>query len=82
MTVVGKNFAEMGKTCDEKDSPGIVARSLFSLGNSMFFQIFFLSHDQSQNVEVVETGEIDFGEIIQRLQMGESVFIKNKNTET
>ncbi len=47
----------------------------------MLFQIFFLDYDQSQSVEVVETDEIDFGEIIQRLKMGESVFIKYKNTE-
>lgn len=45
------------------------------------FQIFFLSQDQDQSVEVVETEEIDFGEIIERLKVGESVFIKNKNPE-
>jgi hypothetical protein len=45
------------------------------------FQIFFLSQDQDQSVEVVETGEIDFGEIVERLKVGESVFIKNKNPE-
>ena len=45
------------------------------------FQIFFLSQDQDQSVEVVETEEIDFGEIIERLKLGESVFIKNKNPE-
>ncbi|HDQ05906.1 MAG TPA: hypothetical protein ENN36_04175 [Candidatus Bathyarchaeota archaeon] len=43
------------------------------------FQIFFLSQDQNQSVEVVETEEIDFEEIVERLKMGESVFIKNKN---
>lgn len=43
------------------------------------FQIFFLSPDQNQNVEILETGEIDFEEIIERLNAGESVFIKNKN---
>jgi hypothetical protein len=48
---------------------------------SSLFQIFFLSQDQSQNVEVVETEEIDFWEIIGRLNVGESVFIKNKSTE-
>lgn len=45
------------------------------------FQIFFLSQDQNQSVEVVETEQIDFGEITQRLKMGESVFIKYKNPE-
>jgi len=47
----------------------------------LMFQIFFLSQDQNQSVEVVETEEIDFGEVIQRLKMGESVFIKYKNPE-
>ena len=81
VNVVCNNFAETEKTCDEKGSPRILAQSLFPSENSMF-QIFFLAQDQSQSVEVVETGEIDFGEIIQRLQMGESVFIKHKNPET
>jgi hypothetical protein len=46
------------------------------------FQIFFLSQDQNQSVEVVETEEIDFWELIGRLNVGESVFIKNKNLKT
>lgn len=50
-----------------------------STEKSILFQIFFLSHDQNQDVEVVETKEIDCGEIVQRLKLGESVFIKNKN---
>jgi len=53
-----------------------------SSDNPLLFQIFFLTHDQSQSVEVVETDEIDFGEIIQHLNMGESVFIQHKNQET
>ena len=47
----------------------------------LLFQIFFLSQNQNQSVEVVETEEIDFGEIIERLKVGESVFNKNKNPE-
>jgi hypothetical protein len=43
------------------------------------FQIFFLSPDQSQSVEILETREIDFEEIIERVKAGESVFIKNKH---
>ena len=52
-----------------------------SVAPDFLFQIFFLSHDQNQSVEVVETEQIDFGEITQRLKMGESVFIKYKNPE-
>ena len=47
----------------------------------LLYQIFFLSQDQNQSVKVVETEKIDFGEVIQHLKMGESVFIKNKNPE-
>jgi hypothetical protein len=54
---------------------------IFSPRNSMIFQVFFLSQDNNQSVEVLETEEIDFGEIIQRLQMGESIFIKRKNVK-
>ena len=81
VTVVCNNLAETEKIGDEKDSSEMMAQSLFPSENSLF-QIFFLAQDQSQSVEVVETGEIDFGEVIQRLQMGESVFIKHKNPET
>jgi hypothetical protein len=41
-----------------------------------------LGYDQNQRVEVVETEELDFEEIVQRLRRGESVFIKNKNPES
>lgn len=40
-----------------------------------------MAQDQIQSGEVVETGEIDFGDVIYRLKMGESVFIKSKNHE-
>ena len=49
--------------------------------NPLLFQIFFLTQDKSQDVEVLETDEIDLGEILQRLKMGETVFIKYKNQE-
>ena len=42
---------------------------------------FFLNQDESQS-EVLETDEIDLREILQRLKMGETVFIKYKNQET
>jgi hypothetical protein len=47
-----------------------------------FYQIFFLANDQTKDVEVLETEEMDFTEIVQRLKMGESVFITYKNSET
>jgi len=49
---------------------------------STFFQIFFLTNDPTQNVEVLETNEMDFWEIVQRLKMGESVFINYQRSET
>ena len=62
-------------------APELLFETPLSSDFPSLFQIFFLSQDQNQSVEVVETGEIDFGEIIERLKMGESVFIKNKNSE-
>ena len=52
-----------------------------SSDDQTLFQVFFLSEDQSQGVEVLETNELDLGEICQRLKMGETVFIKYKNQE-
>ena len=79
---MSNNVAEIEKTRDKEVAEEIVMQSPFLSGGSMLFQVFFLAHDQSQGVEVVEIEEIDFGEIIQRLKMGESVFIKYKNPET
>jgi len=42
------------------------------------FQLFFLVDDENQSVEVVETPEIGFEEVGQRLKHGESVFITCK----
>ncbi len=50
--------------------------------NSKLFQLFFLAHDRNQSVEVVEVENLDFGEVVQRLKGGESVFITYKPTET
>ena len=79
---MNNNVAEIEKTRDKEVDEEIAMRTPFPSGESMLFQVFFLVHDQSQTVEVIETDQIDFGEIIQRLQRGESVFIKNKNSET
>lgn len=46
------------------------------------FQLFFLKHDKSQGVKVVEVKEINFGEVIQHLNLGESVFITQKHVKT
>lgn len=73
------NPADFEMTHDENVASEVLMQ--FPSGKSMLFQIFFLANDQSQSVEVVETDEMDFGEIIQRLKMGESVFIKYKNSE-
>ena len=64
----------------DKHAPCEVGSSSPSEG-SMFFQIFFLTNDPTQDVEVLETKEMDFWEIVQRLKMGDSVFINYKNSE-
>ena len=62
-------------------APDIMVQAPLSSDNPLMFQIFFLAQNQNQDVEVLETEDIDFGEITQRLKLGESVFIKNKNQE-
>ena len=42
------------------------------------FQVFFLMNDDDLSVEVVETPEIDLGEVVGCLQQGDSVFITCK----
>ena len=75
------NVTETGKTHNKNVTSDLRMQSPVSSDNPLLFQIFFLAQDQSQSVEVVETEEIDFGDIIQRLKVGESVFIKYKNPE-
>lgn len=61
--------------------PNSMVKTPISPNNAFMYQIFFLTQNYSQDVEVVETEEIDFGEITQRLKLGESVFIKYKDLE-
>lgn len=56
-------------------------QNLYPLRKSELFLLFFLADDENQSVEVVETQEIDFEEVVQRLKRGESVFIKRKSVE-
>ncbi|PVX24791.1 MAG: hypothetical protein CW691_06525 [Candidatus Bathyarchaeum sp.] len=77
---MNKKFSE--KTHNKQFTPEILMQPTVSSDNPILFQIFFLSPDQNQSVEIVETDIIDFGEITQRVKSGESVFIKNKNQQT
>ncbi|MCW4010675.1 MAG: hypothetical protein NWF05_08655 [Candidatus Bathyarchaeota archaeon] len=45
------------------------------------FQVFFLRNDDSQAVEVHETGRVDFITVQQHLERGESVFITSKESQ-
>jgi hypothetical protein len=76
---MSNNVTNFDKTQNRQDEAEIPSPFSISAEKPMLFQIFFLSNNQSQDVEVVETDEIDCGEIIQRLKMGESVFINHKN---
>ncbi len=75
------NFTETEKPKDKTNVPELLVQPL-PPDDPLLFQIFFLAQDQNQSVEVVETGELDFWELIQRLKNGESVFIKYTNQET
>lgn len=45
------------------------------------FQLFFLENGSNQNVEVVDTDEIDFEEVKRHLEEGNSVFITSKREQ-
>ena len=66
---------------NKPDASDSMFKTPVSSDNLFTFQIFFLAQNQSQDVEIVETEEINFREITQRLKLGESVFIKQKNQE-
>ena len=76
---MSKNFQDT--KISKPAAPDSTVQAPVSSDNPFMFQIFFLAQNQSQDVEVLETEDIDFGEITQRLKLGESVFIKNKNQE-
>jgi len=75
---MGNKVTGTGKTHGKNVAPNLVTPYPVSSVNPLLFQIFFLTNDQSESVEVLETDTIDFEEILQHLTMGESVFIKHK----
>jgi hypothetical protein len=77
---MSNSVTKLDKTHDKK-KPEFSIQPHISSEKSRIFHLFFLGYDQNQRVEVVETEELDFEEIVQRLRRGESVFIKNKNPE-
>ena len=66
---------------DNKSGSEMPIQSYVPSEKSILFQLFFSGFDQSRSVEVVESNEIGFGEIIHRLKMGECVFINYKDPE-
>ena len=48
---------------------------------NLAFQLFFLLNNENQDIEVVEVKEIDFTEVKNRLEKGESVFITRKRKQ-
>jgi hypothetical protein len=45
------------------------------------FQLFFLPKNKKQDIEVIEVDEIDFIEVKNRLEKGESIFITRKRKQ-
>jgi hypothetical protein len=45
------------------------------------FQVLFLRNDATQQVEVHEVGQVDFTEVQDHLEHGESVFITTKRSQ-
>ena len=73
---MSKNVVETGKSHKTFTSDQVKSYPVPS--DNPLMQIFFLIQDESQGVEILETNDIDFDEILQHLKMGEAVFIKNK----
>lgn len=74
---MGKNFAKKRHLVDEHFSLEMRMQSRFTLDDPFQFQIFFITEDQNQPVQILETDELDFGDNTLRLERGESVFIKS-----
>jgi hypothetical protein len=73
-----KSPVDLGTHIDKKGTSEILVHP-YPARKAKQFQVFFLAPDVNQSVEIVETGEIDFCEIVQRLKMGDQVFIKSAN---
>ncbi|MGD9130552.1 MAG: hypothetical protein PVH73_03135 [Candidatus Bathyarchaeota archaeon] len=46
------------------------------------FQLFFLKNNATQNVEVIESDEVNFEEVKNHLERGDSIFITQKREQT
>jgi hypothetical protein len=79
---MNRNVTNLDKAQNKQDETEIPLPFPISAEKPMLFQIFFLSHNHNQDVEVLETEEIDCGEIVLHLKLGESVFIKCKDHVT
>jgi hypothetical protein len=53
-------------------------RSVVLNQEKQVFHLFFLKHNTNKDVEVVEVAEINFAEVMKRLEKGDSVFIAPK----
>lgn len=77
---MSSKIAETEKSRDDSSSEELLD-SPVSQEDVTVFQIFFLTEDENASVEVLETNMIDYEEINQRLNMGESIFIKHKTRD-
>ncbi len=77
---MSSKIAEAEKSRDDSSSE-VLPDSAVPQENMTVFQIFFLTETENDNVEVLETNMIDYEEINQRLNMGESIFIKHKTRD-
>ena len=77
---MSSKIAEAEKSRDDSSSE-VLLDSAVPQENMTVFQIFFLTENENDNVEVLETNMIDYEEINQHLNMGESIFIKHKTRD-
>jgi hypothetical protein len=77
---MSNKIAETEKSHDDS-FPNVLLDSPVPQEDMTVFQIFFLTENENDSVEVLETNIIDYEEINQRLNMGESIFIKHKTRD-
>ena len=59
----------------------VLKNNPIELEEDSVFQLFFLINNENQDIEIFEVREIDFTEVKERLEKGESVFITRKRKQ-
>ena len=59
----------------------VLRKAIRRWAEKCLYQVMFLKNDEHQAVHVEEVEKIDFEELGEHLQLGESVFITNRSSQ-